>query len=227
MDMDFLILGDQSTEAFTALRPLASLEPVAHDFLAQLDHALRREVSLLPRADKNRLPELPPQGQSLVQAWAKTGSLHPVLRPVLTATSQCIDLLRSVYQFNRSMKIMLIHSHSSYASRNKDKPRSNQPYCLGTCTGLLTAAAATALSTCHHEWVSLAVRVVCIALRIGLVTAATRECLTADDDFRDTSSWSSVVRGDFPSEVLTEFHEDQVSSSIFGFLRFLSLTFLI
>ena len=100
--MDFLILGDQSTETFAAFRhPASFFEPDAQIFLAQVDRAIRREISQLPQSAKNRLPGLPKDSSSLFQDWAERGSLQPVIRPVLTAASQVLDLLRFVRRLSK------------------------------------------------------------------------------------------------------------------------------
>ena len=57
--MEFLIFGDQSAETFGALRNLKlANSPVVREFLTQADIALRRQISLLHRLDKERLPDL-------------------------------------------------------------------------------------------------------------------------------------------------------------------------
>lgn len=92
--MNIFIFGDQSTENFEALfSPQAFQNLAVQEFLTQCNLALRREVALLPRIDRPQFPDLPlyvgaPQG------WLQLGKTHPVLRPVLTAVSQCVQLLQ-------------------------------------------------------------------------------------------------------------------------------------
>lgn len=102
---------------------------------------------------------------------------------------------------------VLILPCTSFNAKIRDYPSSKR-YILGSCTGLLTGAVATALSPCNRQWMPLAIQAVCIAFRIGIVTASARECLIADEDLQE--SWSSVVRGEFSSELLAEFHEIEV-----------------
>ena len=98
--MNFLVFGDQSTETFGALRNLKfSNSPVVRDFLTQADVALRRLICLLPRHEKERLPDLSLRLESFGDL-AESSTTHPVLRPVLTATAQLVELLQFVYIFS-------------------------------------------------------------------------------------------------------------------------------
>ena len=97
--MYFLIFGDQSNESFEALRSLkCPKDSHVQDFLSKADAAIRRQISLLSRHEREGLP----QKFSLlhfVHDWAEPWTTHPVLRPVLTATSQVVELLRYVCPF--------------------------------------------------------------------------------------------------------------------------------
>lgn len=94
IEMKILILGDQSTETFEALSSPQALKCSAvQDFLTKCNLALRREFSLLPRIDKQQFPNIPLHANAL-QDWAQWGKTHPVLRPVLTAASQCVQILQ-------------------------------------------------------------------------------------------------------------------------------------
>jgi hypothetical protein len=94
IEMKILILGDQSTETFEALSsPQALKSPAVQDFLTKCNLALRREFSLLPRIDKQQFPNLPLHADAL-QGWSQWGKTHPILRPVLTAASQCVQILQ-------------------------------------------------------------------------------------------------------------------------------------
>lgn len=95
--MNFLIFGDQSAETFEALRNLKLSDSlVVRDFMTQADIALHRQISLLPRLDKERLPDLSLRLESFGD-WEESLTTHPVLRPVLTATAHFVELLRFVY----------------------------------------------------------------------------------------------------------------------------------
>ncbi len=79
---------------------------------------------------------------------------------------------------------------------------------LGSCTGLLSAAAATACTPCTTDWIPLAVQVVCIAFRIGLHTSSVANSLAHNDGSH--KSWSSIIQGKLAAETLAEFHGNMV-----------------
>ncbi|KAA8647041.1 uncharacterized protein ATNIH1004_005724 [Aspergillus tanneri] len=180
-EMKILILGDQSTETFKALcSPQALKSSTVQDFLTQCNLALRRELSLLPRFDKAQFPDLPLHVDAL-QDWVQWGRTHPVLRPVLTAASQCVQIL----QYADTEDIDL------------------SKHCiLGSCTGLLVAAAATVGPYRSSKWIQLAVHIVCVAFRIGVHTTGVGERLTSTNE-----SWSRTIQGKLDPELLSKFHE--------------------
>lgn len=80
--MNFLVFGDQSAETFGALhRPKFSNSLVVRDFLTQTDIAFRRQISLLPRLDKEQFPDLSLRLESFGD-WQESSTTHPVLRPL-------------------------------------------------------------------------------------------------------------------------------------------------
>lgn len=87
---------------------------------------------------------------------------------------------------------------------------------LGSCTGLLVAAAITVGSCKPSTWVQLAVHIVCIAFRIGVYTASVGDRLTSSN-----GSWSHTIYGKLDPQLLSKFHQVEVS-----FLLSPSLSFL-
>ena len=95
-----------------------------------------------------------------------------------------------------------------YLGAKRDDADLSIQYTLGSCTGLLSAAAATACTPCTSDWIPLAVQIICIAFRIGLHTSSVANSLARNDDSH--KSWSSVVRGKLNPEILAEYHENMV-----------------
>lgn len=206
--MNFLIFGDQSAETFGALRALElSSSPVVRDFLTQADIALRRQISLLPRPDREQLPKFSLRPESF-GGWGESLTTHPVLRPVLTTTAQIVEFLRSVSTHPRvGLNGTNLYLHR-YMDAKRDDPDLSTQYILGSCTGLLSAAAATASTSGTSDWVPLGVQIVCIAFRIGLQTSSIANGLARNDG--PPKSWSSIVQGKVAPEVLAEFHKNLV-----------------
>lgn len=206
--MNFLIFGDQSAETFGALRHLKlSNGPVVRDFITQADIALHRQISLLPQLDKELLPELSLRLESF-EDWQDSLTTHPVLRPVLTAAAHFVELLQFVYTHFGLGLTGTNHQVFRYLGSKRDDSDLSIQYMLGSCTGLLSAAAATACTSCTSDWIPLAVQIVCIAFRIGLHTSSVANSLARNDDFH--KSWSSIVRGKLDPEILAEYHEKMV-----------------
>lgn len=97
-----------------------------------------------------------------------------------------------------------------YLGAKRDDPDLSFQYMLGSCTGLLSAAAATAYigTPCTSDWIPLAVQIICIAFRVGLHTSSVANSLTRNDNSH--KSWSSVVQGELAPEILAEYHKNMV-----------------
>ncbi|PYH97266.1 hypothetical protein BO71DRAFT_438922 [Aspergillus ellipticus CBS 707.79] len=183
--MNILLFGDQSSDSFTALNNAQILERhIVQTFLAEANLALRSKILQLPRPARQRLPDLSLRANAL-QDWIPRATTHSVLRPVLTAAAQITEFLH-------------------YVDTRQSLDPSNH-ITLGSCTGLLVGAAATAASACLTRWIPLAMHVVHIAFRIGVHTSTVGEGLTRVDATQN--SWSSVVSGELCPEVLAEFHK--------------------
>ena len=206
--MNFLIFGDQSFETFGALRHLESSNgPLVRDFITQADIALRRQIFLLSRLDKELLPELSLPLESF-EDREESLTTHPVLRPVLTAAAHFVEFLRFVYTYSVIGLSGTNHQMCRYLGAKRDDSDLSNQYVLGSCTGLLSAAAATAWTPCTSDWIPLAVQIICIAFRIGLHTSSVASSLARNDDSH--GSWSSIVRGKLTPEILAEYNENMV-----------------
>lgn len=100
LKMDFLIFGDQSTETFESLHnPQLANNHVVRKFLVEVDKSLRRQISLLPRLTKDSLPDTLLSKQSFDE-YAEWPTSDPILRPVLVAISQFVEVFGCVNNFS-------------------------------------------------------------------------------------------------------------------------------
>ena len=206
--MNFLIFGDQSTETFGALRDLkSSNNPIVLDFLNQADVALRHQISLLPQLDKERLPKLSLRPESF-KDWRESSTAHPVSRSILTTTAQLVELLQSVGVHPQLGSERTNRSLYRFVDTKRGDLDLTTQCMLGSCTGLLSAAAATVYTPCTFDWIPLAVQIVCIAFRVGLHTSSVADSLVRNDD--SYKSWSSVVQGKLATETIAEFYRNTV-----------------
>ncbi|KAH8585608.1 beta-ketoacyl synthase [Bisporella sp. PMI_857] len=185
--MNFLIFGDQSSETFEAIRNPKFLNPhVVQQFLSQVDTALRRQIHLLPRLERDLLPGilLSPEPFETFGKWPVE---DPVLRPILTAISQFVEFFGYMDDVGNDVDFSKYHV-------------------LGLCTGLLPAAAVTAHTSHTKDLIPLALQIVCIALRIGVHTRLVATSLGVEASASE--SWSNVIQGRLEADVLAAFHDD-------------------
>ena len=74
-----------------------------------------------------------------------------MLRPILTTTAQCVELLQFVYTHLRLGLNGTNHQLYRYMDAKRDDLSLSTQYMLGSCTGLLSAAAATAWTPCTFD----------------------------------------------------------------------------
>ncbi|KAL3445283.1 hypothetical protein BJX65DRAFT_297025 [Aspergillus insuetus] len=186
--MNVLLFGDQSSESFDVFCCSETFHPPeAHEFLAQVDAALRKEIALLSPLQQKNFPNQPLRADT-ISDWVVQGSADPVLRPVLTAIAQSLGALQHFNDLRTAGPA--------------------KQYLVGSCTGLLVAAAATVQCMSLSQWIPLAVHTVCIALRIGLHTAAVGALWTGANS--SSQSWSSVVQGVVTQDMLDTFRESMM-----------------
>ncbi|KAL4793422.1 conidial yellow pigment biosynthesis polyketide synthase [Aspergillus venezuelensis] len=168
------LFGDQTGDFEVGLRRLlqAKNHAIVSSFLQKCYHALRREISGLPPAERSIFPRFTSIVDLLSRHCESPG--NPALESALT----CIYQLGCFINY---------HGDLGHAYPSKSKSQ-----LIGLCTGLLSCGAVSSASNIG-ELIAPAVEVVVVALRLGLCVLHVRELVNQDKSAG--LSWSALISG--------------------------------
>ncbi|KAI9880108.1 MAG: hypothetical protein M1830_005353 [Pleopsidium flavum] len=169
--MNVLLFGDQTSDCHAHLRRVLHQKEniILTSFLERVSVALRDEVSQQPRLVRERIPDF----------------------------TNVTDLAERYHELESPNSNPRKHSYVHLYSEESPSTfvASSDTLILGLCTGLL-AASAVASSKTLASLTSLAVVVVRIAFRTGiLVDAVAQQLAQSTHDSQTPESWSAVVAG--------------------------------
>ncbi|KAH8585456.1 hypothetical protein B0O99DRAFT_696467 [Bisporella sp. PMI_857] len=187
-----LLFGDETGDFRDPLQKLCERQKgvVFLHFLERVKDTLRDEVRQHPRQVQAQIPQFT-DIHDLVKRYIDSGSRNTILETTLA----CICQLASVVSF--------FEEHQSEYIVPSDT------VLVGLCTGLLASAAVSA-SQSLLDLISIALKVVRVAFRIGVKVDAAARRLSTDHDVEIAQSWSRVVLGgrkDATISEVTQFNE--------------------
>lgn len=170
------LFGDETGDFREPFQKLCEYQDgvVFRHFLDRLKDVLRDEIRQQPRQVQEQIPSFN-DIHELVNRYIESGSRTPILE----TTFACICQLASVICFLES-------SESEYFVPS-------DTVLVGMCTGLLASAAVSA-SNSLLELVSIALKVVRVAFRIGVKVDGASRRLSVDN-VEASQSWSRLVLG--------------------------------
>ncbi|PGH03771.1 hypothetical protein AJ80_08641 [Polytolypa hystricis UAMH7299] len=189
VDMKVLLFGDQAGDTYPILRRLVVVKgnPLLESFLERAYRLIRSEISRQPRFPRN-FPKFDSIAE-LIWRYADSEVSSPAIDSSLTLISQIGCILRG-------------HSRNDL---NQHWPLENTQI-LGSCTGLL-AAAAVACSRTLPELLDVSIELLKVAFNIGTTVAEVRNGIEHGD--AKPQSWAAVISGiskDAASDRIEDFH---------------------
>ncbi|KAF2429556.1 ketoacyl-synt-domain-containing protein [Tothia fuscella] len=187
--MNVFIFGDQTADQFTLLQKVVSRKDntLLTSFLERVSVALREEVQLLPRSQRDAIPDFLTINH-LVEAYHDKGVKVAQLESCFLTIAQ------------------LAHFIGYYCENPTELPNSQNCRLIGLCTGLL-AASAVACARSVSDLLPLAVEAVRIAFRTGTVVGNAKLALEANGNAKE--SWSTIVTNtneETANAALDDFH---------------------
>lgn len=180
------LFGDETGDFREPLQKLCEYQNgvVFRHFLDKVKDILRDEIRQQPRQVQAQIPAFN-DFHDLVIQYNDSGSRNPILE----TTFACICQLASVISF--------LEGHESEYFVPSDT------VLVGMCTGLL-ASAAVSSSQSLLELISIALKVVRVAFRIGVKVDAASRRLSIDNVVETSQSWSRLVLGGQPDTIISE-----------------------
>jgi len=187
-----LLFGDQTADQYTLLHNivLRKENALVRNFVERVSVALREETGLLPRNQRNVIPDFLTLND-LIEAYYQTGDKVPMIESALVTIAQ------------------LGHYIGYFAENPEQLPAANNTRALGLCTGLLAATAVVSAKTLQ-ELVGLGVEFVRISFRSGAVVDSARAVLSQIGE--EKAPWSTIVTGtteQAAKEALAAFHKEK------------------
>ncbi|KAK3617844.1 polyketide synthase [Elasticomyces elasticus] len=172
---NILLFGDQTAEQYNLLHKLVLRKENAlvRSFVERVSLALREETRILPRSQRNVIPDFLTVND-LKEAYYQKGDKVPMLESAFVTIAQ------------------LGHYIGYFSDHPDELPATKNTRSLGLCTGLLAAAAVVSARNVQ-ELVSLAVDYVRISFRSGAVVDTARAALSQIGE--ENSPWSTIVTG--------------------------------
>jgi len=189
---NILLFGDQTAEQYPLLHKivLRKENALVRSFVEQVSQALREETRLLPRSQRDQIPDFLTVND-LKEAYYQKGSKVPMLESALVTVTQ------------------LGHYIGYFSEHPSEVPAASNTRVLGLCTGLLAATAVVSARTVE-ELVPLGVQFVRIAFRSGAVVDSVRSALSQVGE--EKTPWSTIVTGtteQAAKDALAAFHEEK------------------
>lgn len=187
-----LLFGDQTAEQYPLLHKivLRKENALVRSFVEQVSRALREETRLLPRSQRDQIPDFLTVND-LKEAYYQKGTKVPMLESALVTITQ------------------LGHYIGYFSEHPNELPAASNTRVLGLCTGLLAAAAVVSARTVE-ELVPLGVQFVRLAFRSGAVVDSVRTALSQVGE--EKAPWSTIVTGtteQVAKEALAAFHKEK------------------
>ena len=202
-----LLFGDQTADQSTLLQKivLRKENALASNFLERAARALREETSLLPRNQRDVIPDFLSINDLKENYWQK-GRKVPMIESALLTIAQ------------------LGHFIGYFSENPSELPATNNTRALGLCTGLLAAAAVVSSKTVT-ELVLIGVEFVRLSFRSGAVVDAARNVLSQVGE--ENAPWSTIVTGtteQAAKEALAAFHKEKgIPQSSFAYISAVSV----
>ncbi|KIX08904.1 uncharacterized protein Z518_03561 [Rhinocladiella mackenziei CBS 650.93] len=173
-DIKVLQFGDQSEHVIDDLRDLLAVKdnPLLNNFFDKAYITLRDEVAHLPNVTRG-LPGFT-SVETLLWRYTESGVQHPAIESALVYIHQVASLLRH------------------YGDGADLYPKADTTRIVGSCTGLLSAAAVSSART-YRELVSVAIEVLKLAFRVGAQVA--QVCDELKQTSPDPGSWAAIFPG--------------------------------
>lgn len=187
-----LLFGDQTAEQYPLLNKIVlhKENPLLRNFVERCAVALREECRLLPRSQRDMIPDFL-SVNDLKEAYYQKGSKVAMIESALLVISQ------------------LGHYIGYFSENTSELPAAANTRVLGLCTGLLSAAAFVSVKSVE-ELVPFAVEFVRLAFRSGAVVDGTRNILSQVGE--EKAPWSTIVTGTTEKdakEALAAFHREK------------------
>ncbi|KAF2764036.1 polyketide synthase [Teratosphaeria nubilosa] len=187
-----LIFGDQTADQYSLLHKivLRKENALVVSFIEQAAKALREETHLLPRSQRDVVPDFL-SVNDLKEAYYQKGDKVPMIESALVTITQ------------------IGHYIGYFSEHLSELPLAAKTRAMGLCTGLLAASAVVSAKTVE-ELVLLGVEFVRISFRSGAVVDLTRSALSQVGEEND--SWSTIVTGTNEAsakQALAAFHKER------------------
>ena len=187
-----LLFGDQTAEQYPLLHKvvLRKENPLLRNFVERASVALREECRLLPRSQRDVIPDFLTVND-LIEAYYQKGTKVAMLESALLVIAQ------------------LGHYIGYFSEHPSELPVASNTRVLGLCTGLLSAAAVVSVKTVE-ELVPLAIQFVRLAFRSGAVVDGARSVLSQIGE--EKAPWSTIVTGtseQAAKDALAAFHQEK------------------
>jgi naphtho-gamma-pyrone polyketide synthase len=195
--IQLFVFGDQTENSVPELLGLLRTSKVfglLADFFVRCSNALRNEISALNSVDQDQFPKFNTINE-LVDNYHQRCSHNDVITGVLVCLTQLGCFIRYVDIISqagdlKTLGIVINTIDHRFMEATSHSYSSPDTVYVGLCTGLLSAAAiATSKSLTHL--VTIAVNVVRICFRVGLMARRRAQQLEAQNCTRD--SWSMLV----------------------------------
>ena len=206
------LIGDQTYDINKGLRDLLHTEndPLLTSFFEKSFYALREEIKKLPyeqRAQFQRFSSL-----TDLLTVRRAGRLHPAFDQALASSYQLGTFIRQVVGDGIGFEVPRLTVRSRCSKNGGACPLPTSSYCVGLCTGALSAAA---ISSCRSltELLPVTVHTVVVAFRTGVCAVDIgRRIEKPSEDVH--APWSIVYGGlslDKATQVLKTFSDNEVS----------------
>ena len=187
-----LLFGDQTAEQYPLLHKvvLRKENALLRNFVERVSLALREETRLLPRHQRDLIPDFL-TASDLIEAYYQKGSKVAMLESALLTVAQ------------------IGHYIGYFSEHPAELPTAANTRVLGLCTGLLSAAAVVSARNVE-ELVHLGVEFVRLAFRSGAVVDGARSVLSQVGE--EKVPWSTIVTGtteQAANEALASFHKEK------------------